>query len=121
MDQASQNAPQKAITKRHKTNRTSLNISRKIVAFEEIARANTTKSSRNIIELLHLPYSTMQTWRAQKTVKDAMEDEVAAFFTTPAGNTLLSRIVGRGRNASYSAPPAQIRTCNISAYGSSLR
>jgi hypothetical protein len=29
--------------------------------------------------------------------------------------------VGRGRDADYSAPPAQIRTCGIIASGSCLR
>ena len=31
-----------------------------------------------------------------------------------------SRRLGRGRDASYLAPPAQIRTCSFPAYGSYL-
>ena len=33
---------------------------------------------------------------------------------------LATHITGRGRDASYLAPPAQIRTCNFPAYGSYL-
>lgn len=37
------------------------------------------------------------------------------------GGNLTPREEGRGRNAGRPAPPAQIRTCGITAYGSCLR
>jgi hypothetical protein len=37
------------------------------------------------------------------------------------GATHMGRIHGRGRDAHYCAPPAQIRTCGFPAYGSCLR
>ncbi len=38
--------------------------------------------------------------------------------TNSANLMLKSVIFGRGRNAGYPAPPAQIRTCATNAYGS---
>jgi hypothetical protein len=84
---------QNTTIKQRKLHRTSPDISRKIVAFDEIVKANNIKSERKVAKLLNLPNSTMQTWRAQKATKEAMEDEIATFFATPAGSTLLSRIV----------------------------
>lgn len=93
MTQVSQNTTQNASIKRHKIHRTSLEISRKIIAFEEIVRTDNKQSGRDITTLLHVPNSTMQTWRGKKMEKEAMEDEVTVFFATPAGSSLLSRIV----------------------------
>ena len=52
-----QNASQKAKTHRFRTE-----ISRKIIAFEEVSDANKDQSSRKINRLLKTPNSTMQTW-----------------------------------------------------------
>jgi len=93
MTQVSQNAIQNASIKRFKIHRTSPEVSRKIVAFEEIIRAENIKSSREITKLLSIPNSTMQTWREQKMAKWAMDDEINMFFSTPAGSSLLFRIV----------------------------
>jgi hypothetical protein len=38
----------------------------------------------------------------------------------PNGAGKSNLLDGRGRNAAYPAPPAQIRTCRITAYGSYL-
>lgn len=93
MTQASQNTDLKASTKQYKIHRTPHEISRKIIAFEEIVRADFKKSTREVTKLLHIPNSTMQTWQEQKTKITASDDEVAVFFATPTGSALLSRIV----------------------------
>lgn len=89
----SQNTTENTSKKRQKIHRTSSDISRKIIAFEEIAKANDTKSPREIIHILQLPYATVQTWRARKSAKEASADEIDVFFATPVGSALLSRIV----------------------------
>lgn len=93
MDQVSHNTAENTTKKRHKIHRTSPDIARKIVAFEEIAKANDTKSPREIVRILQLPYATVQTWRARQSAKAAGEDEIDTFFATPVGSALLSRIV----------------------------
>ena len=37
-----------------------------------------------------------------------------------ASHEFLARMLGRGRDGSYLPPPAQIRTCGTTAYGSCL-
>ncbi|HEX4080170.1 MAG TPA: hypothetical protein VHX61_15015 [Rhizomicrobium sp.] len=49
--------------------------------------------------------------RTQQTYRSAIGDYVAGALVSS----------GRGRDAHYCAPPAQIRTCPIKAYGSHLR
>jgi hypothetical protein len=93
MTPVSQVTDQNAIIKRRKLHRAAPDISRKIAAFEEIIKVNSTKSERELVKLLKLPNSTMQTWRIQKKAKEAVEDEIATFFATPSGSALLSRIV----------------------------
>ena len=92
MAPVSQVSDQNAIIKRRKLHRAPPEIARKIVAFEEIISANSMKSERELVKLLNLPNSTMQTWRAQKIAKEVTEDEVAIFFATPTGSVLLCRI-----------------------------
>lgn len=91
MDLVSQTPDQKATAKRLKIHRASPEISRKIVAFEVIVNANSINSAREITKLLNIPNSTMQTWIKQKNSKNA--EEIALFFSTPAGSALLQRLV----------------------------
>ena len=60
------------------------------MALEEIISSDSTKSARDVVKILHLPNSTMHTWREKKAAK---EDETAVFFATPAGSALLSRLL----------------------------
>jgi hypothetical protein len=48
------------------------------------------------------------------------EPDLSAIRCTPLLGTLTWQM-GRGRNAGCPAPPAQIRTCGTTAYGSCLR
>ena len=90
MAQVSQITDQTASIKRQKIHRAPLEIARKIVALEEIISSDSTKSARDVVKILHLPNSTMHTWREKKAAK---EDETAVFFATPAGSALLSRLL----------------------------
>lgn len=47
--------------------------------------------------------------------------EAASISLTHACNTLNCSMFGCGRDGGYPPPPAQIRTCRITAYGSCLR
>jgi uncharacterized protein with PIN domain len=92
MDSVSQNTDQKATPKRHKIHRSHPEVSRKIIAFETISEANQGKSAREISKLINIPNSTMQSWKENLSVDEAMEDEVSAFFRRPAGASVLHRI-----------------------------
>ena len=83
-----QNTSQKKKTRLFRTE-----ISRKIIAFEEVSDANKDQSSRKINRLLKTPNSTMQTWVKKRTIESCSEDEVKAFYATPAGRITLEQIV----------------------------
>ena len=80
-------------TLKNKTHRLPSEISRKIVAFEEISNVNQNQSAREINRLLNIPNSTMQTWAKQKAIEASSEDEVRAFYATPSGKASLERIM----------------------------
>ena len=76
--------------KRPKINRTSFQISQKIVAFQELTSLkHTKKSEREVADLLEVPNSTMQSWRTNFLSKKA-PPEIAVFFSTPAGASFLN-------------------------------
>lgn len=93
MASSSQNPDQKATLKRTKIHRAQPEVSSKIIAFQVISEENKDKSEREITKLLNIPNSTMQTWRKDGTKEDAGTNEVARFFKTAEGSTLLHRIV----------------------------
>jgi len=93
MNSLSQNTDQKATPKRHKIHRSHPEVSRKIIAFETISEANQGKSAREISKLINIPNSTMQSWKENLSVDEAMEDEASAFFRSPVGASLLHRII----------------------------
>ena len=94
MEQVSINRTQSTSQKKYKTSRSSLEMSYKIIAFEEIANANPEQSARQITRLLNIPNSTMQSWRENKTiVEENLESEIAVFLTTLAGQKHLNQVV----------------------------
>lgn len=93
MEPLSQIADECATKKRPKINRTCLQISQKIVAFQElISLKRIKKSEREAADLLEVPNSTMQTWRTNFRSKK-VPPELADFFSIPAGAALLQRLV----------------------------
>ncbi len=85
---SSQNTRQK----RPKINRSKLEISRKVIDFEEIISLKKTRQSkREISFLLEVPNSSMQDWRRKQDLYQT--EELAAFFSTPTGVATLQRIV----------------------------
>lgn len=85
---------QESITKKRlKICRSQLEISRKIIAFEELlAIKRNEKSAREVAALLEVPNSTMQSWKSRKASQEFFP-EVVEFFSTVAGEELLQRIV----------------------------
>ena len=58
-----QNLDQKATVKKSKIHRAQTEMSRKIIAFEEILEANQAKSCREVTRLLNVPNSTIMIWK----------------------------------------------------------
>jgi hypothetical protein len=85
---------QESITKKRlKICRSQLEISKKIIAFEELfALKKNGKSAREVAALLEVPNSTMQSWKSRKASQELFP-EVIGFFSTVAGEELLQRIV----------------------------
>ena len=95
--EACQNSEQNAIVNSaidpKKVYRRPFEIACKIIAFQEIAKADSTKSARDIAKILDVPNTSMQTWRRQGSLQDSHEDEISAFLSTVAGQTHLARIL----------------------------
>ena len=86
-------AAESATKKRPKINRTCLQISQKIVAFQELTSLkHVKKSKREVADLLEVPNSTMQSWQTNFRSKSVVP-ELADFFSTPSGAALLHRLV----------------------------
>lgn len=68
-------------------------VSKKIIAFQEILSVDQNRrSKREVAELLKIPNSTMQSWIASKP-PGKLPPEIGVFFSTPAGADLLNRVV----------------------------
>jgi hypothetical protein len=57
---------------------------------------------------------------AKKTTKKKLSGDAEAMCLNYDTNRYLPKTTGRGRDGSYLPPPAQIRTCGTTAYGSCL-
>jgi hypothetical protein len=90
MEPISQNTKIYASKKRSKIHRTRDEISRKVVAFQELIHLKNKKSVREAADLLEIPRSTMEYWIDQEALHEIQE--IAAFFSTPVGAKLLKRI-----------------------------
>lgn len=68
-------------------------VSKKIIAFQEIlSLEQNRRSKREVSALLEVPNSTMQSWIASEP-PGKLPSEVGAFFSTPVGVDLLNRVV----------------------------
>lgn len=76
-----------------KNHRGSLGIACKVIAFQEIAKADSSKSARDISKLLNVPNSSMQTWREKESLTDTYEDKISEFVSTIEGQMFIDRIV----------------------------
>jgi hypothetical protein len=93
MDSLSSSGTQNTTKKRIKATHTRQETSSKIIAFEVLSSLKHKKrSGRSITQLLEVPNSTMQSWRASETAH-GVSDEVEAFFSTPCGAKFLQRMV----------------------------
>lgn len=72
-----------------KIQRSSLERSKKIIAFKELTQKEGCCSQRTAAKLLHIPRSTIQDWGSA----DYDEEQVNAFFSSAAGAQLLHRII----------------------------
>lgn len=73
--------------------RSSSEIARKIVAFQELISLNQTKiTARGAAALLEIPNSTMQSWCTQKD-GDQVCSELLEFVSKPAGQEFIQRIM----------------------------
>src|SRR5208282_1159013 len=81
-------------TKKHpKINRSRTEISKKIVAFQELISLKHSKNSaREAAAFLEVPNSTMQSWRSRDDFQE-ISPELADFFSTPTGAEFLQRVV----------------------------
>src|SRR5438132_1957142 len=68
------------------------------------------QSERRVLEGLTVP--------ASEKLVSLFEPHAGIILKGGHTRATVSRIGGRGRDAGYPAPPAQIRTCGITAYGS---
>lgn len=85
------NSTQNSTQKRLKINRIRPIIARKVIAFQELISLKQHKrSEREVANLLEVPNSTMQSWRAQKK-SQKIPDELLEFFLTPVGSDFLQR------------------------------
>ncbi len=93
MEQASSILPEKATPKCHKIQRTCLDISKKIVAFDVLKNLQHTKrSAREISSIIEVPNSTMRSWKAEKNSPEFCP-ELNEFFSTPCGTEFIQQIV----------------------------
>lgn len=93
MSSLSQNTKQNSSQKTHKIHRSSREISRKVIAFEEIVKSNPSKSKRSIAKLFKLPNSNIQDWIKKKKQYLELSEETDVFLTSPSGQILLHKIV----------------------------
>lgn len=56
----------------------------------------------------------------EKTLRDVISENQVYLGVQLSDVQLFDKYSGRGRNGSHLPPPAQIRTCRITAYGSCL-
>lgn len=93
MRPSSQNTKQNTTQKNQKIHRSSIEISKKIIAFQELLKIAPKKSAREISESLLIPNSTMQSWRAQDILDQDIQNTIDHFFITLPGKILLHKIV----------------------------
>lgn len=91
MEPISQNAEVYASKKRSKIHRTRDEISKKIVAFQELIHLKNKKSAREAAKILEIPRTTIEYWIDQEKLPEEVQ-ELAIFFSTPLGAKLLKRI-----------------------------
>ena len=93
MDTASCKEPKKATQKSRKISRSRLEISQKVIAFQElISLERTEMSEREVTKLLEVPRTTMRSWRRQEG-EEKLCPELSEFLSGHAGKQFLQRIV----------------------------
>ena len=97
MQQISINTTKNSIentTPRTKAHRTALEISHKIIAFEEVLKIGSKgfESERSVSTMLNIPNSTMQSWKNKKK-SETPSGPLATFIRTPEGIDFLQKIV----------------------------
>ena len=93
MESVSFNSIQNSTIKRSKVHRPRQEITRKVIAFQElIGLEHCNKSAREAANLLEIPNSTMQAWQKQKK-NQKVPRELEMFFSTPVGADFLQRSV----------------------------
>lgn len=93
MTSVSTNFPEKATKKRPKITRSRLEVSSKVVAFQQIISLTQNKiSERQAAKLLEVPFSTMRSWGKQKK-PDKIDSDLAAYISTISGEKFLDRLV----------------------------
>jgi hypothetical protein len=92
MSSVSQNPQQNTSTKTSKKYRSSIEITRKIIAVEEIMQSNPNQSMRKTSEIFQLPPSTVRGWLKNNDDRK-YEDEIDQFISSNSGQVFLNKIV----------------------------
>ncbi len=79
--------------KRFKLHRSGQEKACKIVAFQQLTSLKQSQiSKRKAAALLEVPFSTMKSWKPQKSCQE-LEPELVEFISTPGGQKFLSRLI----------------------------
>jgi len=86
------NSPENSSQKRKKIHLSRLEVSHKMIAFQEILALKENRSAREVASFLKVSNSTMQSWRSRECSREVLP-ELVEFFSTFAGIEFLQRLI----------------------------